>query len=438
MNLTEEIYKALCDLTIVDVHTHIDTSHLSARGLHDILLYHMVISELYSSGCPSGRRLNEDPSEKEIVHRIEEALPYLKNIQNTSCFWGIRIILKDMYGWDEPITEYNWRKLDDLIKERSKDGSWAREILSKAKIEKACTELCRQKDGSADDILRYCLEWAFFARTQWKQYDTALVELENTLSVDEPGVPLPVTIDPGKLVGRKKLNTLDDVHKAIEHYCNCIPYDKIISTAQHFSTDINYRLVTDSEMESALKRRDTASEAERDIYANYIIEVFLEKLEKMNKDIVFQFSCGAEPLPFETGSKMRSDTLFQLADIVQRHPKIRFQAFLANEPQSHALCTLVRELPNLSVAGYWWHNFYPGSMRKIMDERLDMLPLNKQIAFFSDAYCVDWCYAKSKIVRKQFAHVLAQKISQGQYDIQSAFSIAQQILYHTPVEYLRI
>ena len=43
--------------------------------------------------------------------------------------------------------------------------------------------------------------------------------------------------------------------------------------------------------------------------------------------------------------------------------------------------TLARELPNLSLAGYWWHNFFSGAMRQVMAERLEMLPISKQIGF---------------------------------------------------------
>jgi len=54
-------------------------------------------------------------------------------------------------------------------------------------------------------------------------------------------------------------------------------------------------------------------------------------------------------------------------------------------------------------------------MRQVMSERLDMLPANKQIGFFSDAYCVEWTFAKAILIRKQLAQVLAQRIDQGQY-----------------------
>lgn len=438
MHLTDKIYNKLYDLPLVDIHTHIDAAHLSARGLHDILLYHMVNSELYSSGCPQGNRLSEEPSEEEKRNRIEKALPYINNIRNTSCFWGVSIILRELYGWNEKILPENWTKLDSIIKERSADKSWAREILKKAGIKRSSTESWRRRDGSADDIFDYCLEWAYFTRTQWKRFDASLIELENAWSQNGPGETLSVNIDTKTLKEVKKINSLDDVHDAIDHYCKCTPFDKIYGTAQHISTDITYRIVSDDEMAAALKNRDTADVLERDIYANYIMEEYLKKLNKLKQNFLFQFSCGAEPLPLETGSKMHSDTLFQLADIFRRYPNIKFQAFLASNWQNQTLCTLVRELPNLSVAGYWWHNFFPGHIQKIIYERLDMLPMNKQAGFFSDAYCTDWSYAKAIIVKKQMAYVLAEKITQGQYSMGDALDYAKQIFYDTPMQFMKV
>ena len=69
------------------------------------------------------------------------------------------------------------------------------------------------------------------------------------------------------------------MHTAVEHYVNSIPYGQVLSTATHISTDIEYRLVSESEMEDALARRPQAGSAERDIYASYVNELFLTKLE---------------------------------------------------------------------------------------------------------------------------------------------------------------
>jgi hypothetical protein len=430
--LNKDLYDKISEIPLFDVHTHMDASHLSARGLHDVLLYHMVISDLYSAGCPDGARLSADPDEDEITFRIERAIPYLPYIENTSCFWGVRLILKELYNWDKPVTSENWRELHRLIKDKSKDPSWARTILKKSNIKKICTELYLRRDGSADDLLQYCLEWAFFTRSQWGQYDTALLELEYAWNQDTPGSPLPVTLDRASLNLTKTIKTIDDVKTDVRHYIDRIPYNDIICTASHFSTDISYRQVTEDEMIDALKNRDDAGETERDIYANYINEMFISSIEAGGKDIMLNFSIGAEPLPYETGSKLKADTLFELAALFCRYPKVKFCMYLSSEHMNQTMSTLCRELPNVSVAGYWWHNFFPSSIRKIIEDRLDMISVNKQLGFFSDAYCAEWAFAKSIIVKKQLAQVLESKINQEQYTFDQAITIAGQILHETP------
>src|SRR5881409_3991152 len=112
-DLVSELEQALAEIPLFDIHTHLVGGKLSARGLHDILLYHMVVSDLYAAGCPSGARLTQFPNwpTKEEAHaRLREAIPFLPQIQNTSCFWMVRLILRDLYDWHEAITAENWQR----------------------------------------------------------------------------------------------------------------------------------------------------------------------------------------------------------------------------------------------------------------------------------------------------------------------------------------
>jgi len=431
--LTMELEEALAQMPMFDIHTHLVGGKLGARGLHDILLYHMVVSDLYAAGCPSGARLTQYPqwpTKAEAHERTWEALPFLSHVRNTSSFWGVRMILADLYDWREPITADNWRRLDNVIRERADDRHWHRAVLDRAKIQCTGTEIARRGAGEDDDRLRYALEWGFFTRCQWGEFDTALYELERCWG-RTPDSPSPISTGARPPTDRT-IRTLEDVHDAVKHYVGVIPYSQIIATATHLSTDIDYRMVTDAEMESALARRSRAGPAERDAFASYINEAFLTELEKHGDKIVFQFSLGAEPLPYETGSRLSQQTIRQLAEIMGRHSKLRFQCFLASRHANQSLCTLARELPNFSLAGYWWHNFFPEAICQVMSERLDMLPANKQVGFFSDAYCVEWSYGKAVLVRKQMARVLAGKIEQGQYSRDEAQAIARTILLETP------
>ena len=277
--------------------------------------------------------------------------------------------------------------------------------------------------------MQYSIEWCFFTRSQWGEFDTALYELERAWGRSpESATP----IGGGQRPTDRTIRSLDDVHAAVDHYVNSLPYDLLISTAAGVSTDIDFRPVSAAEMTAALSRRAQAGVVERDIYASYINELFLAGLEKHGEEIVYQFSLGAEPLPFETGSRLAQRTIGQLAEMIARRPGLRFQCFLASRHANQSLCTMARELPNFSLAGYWWHNFFPNTIRQVIAERLDMLPVNKQVGFFSDAYCVEWVYGKVLLVRKQLASVLAEKIEQGQYTRDDALATAKAILFESP------
>ncbi len=430
--------EALADVPLIDAHTHVVGGKLGARGLHDVLLYHMAVSELYAAGCPSGARLTQYPGwpgTAEAHTRIREALPYLERVRNTGISWGRRILLRDLYDWHDEITEDNWQALDGRIRERADDRAWHREILERARIGRVSTELARREDGQDDDLLVYSLEWAFFTRCQWDEHDTALYELERCWG-NTPESPAPIG---GGVRPRtdRVIRSLEDVHEAVAWYVGQIPVDRVSSTATHISTDIDFTPVSDDDMVRAIDRRGNAGPAERDVYASYIHEVFLTAFERHCADkVVFQFSFGAEPLPFETASRLSQRSIAQLAEMVGRHPGIRFQCSLSSAHANQSVCTLCRELPNLSVAGYWWHNFFPSIMARVMGERLDMLPVNKQVGFYSDAYCVDWAYAKAVMVKRILARVLADKIALGQYDLDTALDTAREILFHTPEGFL--
>lgn len=436
--IRNELESALAEIPVFDVHTHLVGGKLGARGLHDILLYHMSVSDLYAAGCPSGSRLTEYPGwpdEAEATGRIEEALPYLPLVRNTSISWGIRIILRDLYNWTEPVTLDNWRTLDAKVRERADDRTWQRSVLDGLNIRRTGTEIMRRESGIDDDRLQYALEWAFFTRAQWGEYDTAVYELERCWG-RPPESPTPIGTGKRPPMDRT-IQTLEDVHAAVDHYLENIPYDMVTATAGHVSTDIEFRTVTGDEMSAALQRRDQAGPEERDIYASYINEQFLSGLEQRPEEIVYQFSYAAEPLPYETGSRVTQKSIGQLAEMIGRHPGLHFQCNVASQHANQSLCTMCRELPNFSLTAYWWHNFFPSIIEQIMAERLDMLPVNKQVGFFSDAYCLEWVYAKMIVVRKCLANVLAARIETGQYTQADALEIAHEILYNSPRALLR-
>ena len=240
----------------------------------------MLISDLHAAGCPSGSRLTEYPGwpdAEEARKRIVEAMPFLPMIRNTSGAWAVRIILADLYGWTEPISAENWQRLDAIIRERANDRAWHHAILDRLHIQRSVTEWVRRGSGADDERLQYCLEWGFFTRSQWGEFDTALYELERCWG-RQPESPSPIKAG-GRPATERTIRTLEDVHAAVAYYVDHIPHDRVLATATHLSTDIRFRDVGSAEMSAALTRRGAAREVDRDIYASYVHELFLTRLE---------------------------------------------------------------------------------------------------------------------------------------------------------------
>ena len=443
-DLIDDLEQALAEMPRFDVHTHLVGGRLGARGLHDILLYHMVISDLYAAGCPNGARLTQYPGwpePAEAHRRIEEALP----IPAANSQYELRLDAAHdpprSVHWEEPITADNWRRLDAMIRERADDRAWQHSIFDRAQHPPHLCRVRPARDGRRRRAAAIFVGVGVLHPLPMGRVRHGLVRTgallgpaAGTAVADRRGTRCPGS----RPASDRVIGSLDDVHAAIEHYVATIPYEQIVSTATSFSTLIDYRPVGDAEMEAALRRRGQAGPAERDIYASYINEAYLTASEQHADKIVFQFSLGAEPMPYESACILQQRSIYQFAEMVGRHPRLRFQVFLASRHANQAFCTLARELPNLSLAGCWWHNFFPDSMRQVLAERLDMLPVNKQIGFFSDAYCVEWVYGKTRMAQRQLALVLAEKIAQGQYTREDALGIARSILEESPQTLLKM
>ena len=148
------------------------------------------------------------------------------------------------------MTADNWRQLDDRIRERADDRAWHHAILDRLNIVRTGTEIARREQGVDDDRLQYALEWGFFTRCQWGEFDTALYELERCWG-RTPESPAPIGTGTRPATERT-IRTLDDVHAAVQHYVDNIPYGQVLATATHISTDIQFRSVSDVEMQTAL------------------------------------------------------------------------------------------------------------------------------------------------------------------------------------------
>jgi glucuronate isomerase len=81
---------------------------------------------------------------------------------------------------------------------------------------------------------------------------------------------------------------------------------------------------------------------------------------------------------------------------------------------------------------------YPTFIRRMIEERLDVCPLNKVSAFFSDAYMAEWSYGKWQLVQRELAHALAARVASGYLTRNDASAVIRMWTWDNPVRLLRL
>src|SRR6185295_7925457 len=76
--LTENLYRAICEIPLIDPHSHIDPLRPTARNLDDILGYHYYTELAHSAGMDKAP-LAADVSPRERVRTLLGWLPHIDN-----------------------------------------------------------------------------------------------------------------------------------------------------------------------------------------------------------------------------------------------------------------------------------------------------------------------------------------------------------------------
>ena len=428
--LSEEFEQALATCPLLDVHSRLIGSRLAARGVSDLLLEPALHTELGAASLnPFRREASQDAGDADAA--VARWVPQISRTRNTLASWGLRVLLRELYSWDEPLTSSNWRRLDALIGERAADLNWPKEVLRRAGILRACTDLSGRGLGTSDATLQYSLEWGSFFQARANEHDTALYELERTWcrtpeppAVESPGLRPPTY---------KVLRSINDVHEAVDHYVRNLPMAEIIAVTFRVGCYLPTQLPSASEFASALERRVNAGCAESGIYAAYIAEVLMEALERRANDLAVVVHPTAAGSDADPGSMTA-----MLLGWASRHPTLRILCLPDSTVLSADLCARARALPNLAVGGVPWNAGSLDGIQRASADRLDLLPVGRQCAFRSDAGCVEWAFARSVIARKQWAQVLAERVRLGEFEFDEALSLARETLFDSARGLLRM
>ena len=427
-SLSQRIERMIRDTTIVDPHTHVRCDQPNAPDLASLMSYHWVQTELRAVGMPIEDLDPALPPDE----RVRRAIPYLRRMRNTAMSWCFYRILRDLYDFYEPnIDESNYRDLLDKVQTSGLDPNWARHVLKdRCNIETIVTSLGNRSEDEAKnpDHVLYMLDahyllcpgvatdlTPFFAgRTRKEEYYEALASLFG----ERPGTT--------ERLARLLRDWLDRVVTDRVRFSNTF-----IPIEQRFTPP---DVPAAGKALSRAAQNAALTETEIDTLVRFVAWEVLGWHNDHKK--AFQIAVGAEYFICDGKSIPRFQETWtsEMARAFHHFGNVRFDLMMASEVLTHEVAVLARQFPNVYLSGYWWHNFFPGSIEKIIGQRIQMAPMTKIGGFLCDAYYAEWTYGKLAVVTKSIAAALARLVENGYYEEDEIPPILHQILHDTPEE----
>ncbi|MEM2945191.1 MAG: hypothetical protein QXI87_02475 [Thermoproteota archaeon] len=403
------IFEEIPDIPLIDIHTHLNPEVLKAKDLSEIVLYHYIATELVSSGMPREILGLEDP-----VERVRRTIPFLKNVRNTSTFWALRRVLS-LFDFKQELTEKSFPLLLDRFTSFEKNFDGIAFLREKVKVKKAFLTL-QFTDTDLD------FDTSFF---------TGSLRLER-ISKEISKESFRILEDMFSMKNKNVRGMRDTVAEVFDEFKNRVSTITIsLNPSEHIVIDPREGLVED-----AIRKVEAGgmmTMEEKNALLSFVVNEFLELIK--DGKIVFQLMLGVErPVvgaspPDYAIVANEPGQLLSLCQLFHKYKEVNFDLISASRIQTHELDVIAKNYRNVYVSGFWWYSYYPSIMMERTIEKLQMLPVNKWCAFFSDAHVPEWVFGKEQLVRHQLALTLDDLIEKGYLDAELALEAARSLLY---------
>lgn len=419
MKAAERIVRqALAGVRVIDPHCHLRPEKPGAGHLDDIVLYHHVWIELVSSGM-SQFEVTEAGLPHELAspamppfERVRRALPYLHNIANTTVGVCLRRLLNDLYD----VPDLNERTLDRAYaigEEHASDPGWQASLLpGRCGIEASITV----EAGNPTAQVLTGTERVLESIADGKRSSREILQgMEQAFG--------------------REIRNADDYRESLRMVIEGLPVDRLSFVNVWPTAYLNGEGATEEAVTRILRDvREGRVLHHDDVgrFGYFGLAAILHLLMATPVRTV-QLIAGAQVLPPHRAITEWGETFTRaLAELAGAYGDFHFSLSTASDAFTQDLGILAKHLPNVSLAGYWWHTLYPFYIRKSLETRLDMVPLNKIVGFFSDAYHAEWCYPKLVLVKEIVGDILVERIARGWYSTDLALEIVRALFYDNP------
>ncbi len=413
--LLQRLFDELDSIVLIDPHTHINPHQPASATLADFLGYHYYTELAHSAGMPRERIEAAELNPKERVGRLVEGLGH---IDNTVQFSWLLEAARELFGVEiERLDQSNWERLYDEAQARLDAPDWEQQVLRLSKLE--AVFLTNDFDDALDgfDTQRYvpCLrtdDLVFhFAKPNVRQ---RLAECSGT-----------------------EVRTLEDLGQAVRHRFEYFTKHGARACAISLPPWFAPCRVSPADAQAALDRllshNEQASQEEQRRVGLWVFWQLAENCREFG--LPFDLMIGVNRAVYPGGVYQGQDlydsrlSLIQFRELFNAFPQVVFPVSVLASVTNQELVSYAWIFPNVICHGHWWYSNTPSFIQRDLRARMEAVPRNKIVGYYSDMYKLEFALPKFAMFKRCLARVLAEHFVRDMgWSERRAIELGQQVL----------
>ena len=415
--IEKKLFEELENIKVIDAHEHLAPEEDRTKRTIDLpvlFAWPYTAGDLASAGMPRSSVRDLADTEIALQQRWEMLSPYLSKIRYGSYARAVYLSVKGVYGFDD-INDENYVAISEAMAEANVPGIYHRILREKCNIQ---TVLTQAYTTNYDLDLLVPLMPLIGGIPAW-------ADVHSRKEVEEKAKEL------GKTV-----RTLDDfvrlVKERIEGWKSEGAVGVKIGTRPYPEADRGRAIALFDRM-----MQDPGLEVPDDWdYPNplqsYLLDESLAACADL--DLVVAVHTGM----WAPGYYLQDAKL--LIPILMKHPGTRFDIYHMGMPNVRETGMIGKTFANAWLNLCWSNIISPQMVVSALDEWIDLVPVNKIIAFGGDygASNVECIYGHLFMAKENIARVLGRRVEDGLISVKEAVSLAKDWFYNVPKELYKL
>ncbi|MBI1336318.1 MAG: glucuronate isomerase [Phycisphaera sp.] len=394
MNSREDWRQAVLEIPVFDTHTHMNNPGvpIAAQNVWDILHYFWFQQELWSVGYP------KDPMALPEGERIDRFIDAFHKVRNTVWALIVRETFRRLYGV-ELHDAGSIRVADEAVRANATDAHWPRGVMDRLNIKR--------------------------------------ITVNSEKGADFPGLPgvgVALPLWPGYKHWAQQILDAKDQREVSEQARAAAMSDVAdIASRGHRGMRIQSDAFDGQDQEAIVNAVAQDGPLRSSGNSTIGVHAFLTHtlLHALSEHRLFaQLFLGINRLPGTANLMAVNDPrrIVNLYALFERYP-CGFE-LVAGAPQMNMdIAQAARIYPNVYCGGLWWYNFRSSTYRQAMQARLEAVPACKSVLLASDGRCIEWCFAKTLLVKWLLADFLHGHVRDGWINERDALWVANEWLH---------